>query len=139
MKFSFNFFIYQSAGLCCQSSCQYHSVDYECLPESECKLPIKCLGTSAHCRDSDSQFFKADYTVCRDGTLLCINGSCELSICALHSLLPCQLQGSENDLCLIACLKKDGSCVPYHTINTSLTTSKPLYFPCMKLYCKVYK
>ena len=68
--------------------------------------------------------------MCRNGTLLCINGSCELSICALHSLLPCQLKESKDKLCMIACLQSDGSCVPYHTINTNSNRSKSLYLPC---------
>lgn len=93
-------------------------------------MPIKCLGASANCPDEDRKFFKPDKTVCRDGTLLCVNGSCELSICALHSLMSCQLKESEDKLCIIACLQKDGSCVPYHLIETKSDASKPLYSPC---------
>jgi hypothetical protein len=95
-------------------------------------MEIKCLGASAVCPDDDTNLFKPDKTICRDGTLLCINGSCELSICALYSLLPCQLKGTKEHLCMIACLKSDGSCVPYHTIDTNSNSSKPLYFPCKK-------
>ncbi|CAF2699454.1 unnamed protein product [Rotaria sp. Silwood2] len=118
-----------SAGSCCKSSCQFHPAGHHCHPESECKMSIECLGTSATCPDDDRTYFKPDKTICRDGTLLCINGSCELSICALHSLLPCQLKESEDKLCIIACLQKDGSCVPYHTIDMNSDSSKPLYFP----------
>ncbi|CAF3750983.1 unnamed protein product [Rotaria sordida] len=125
----YDFFFLQSAGSCCKSSCQFHSAGHHCHPESECKMSIKCLGTSATCPDDDRTFFKPDKTICRNGTLLCINGSCELSICALYSLLPCQLKVSADKLCMIACLQKDGSCVPYHTIDTNSDSSKPLYFP----------
>jgi hypothetical protein len=107
-------------------------LDYQCRPESECKMAIKCLGTSAVCPDDETTFFKPDNTICRDGTLLCVNGLCELSICALYSLLPCQLKQSEEEFCMIACLKKDGLCVPYHTIDKNSNSSKPLYFPCKK-------
>jgi hypothetical protein len=95
-------------------------------------LAIRCLDGSADCPDYDTNLFKPDKTVCRSGTLLCINGSCELSICALYSLLPCQLKEPEDKLCMIACQEKDGSCIPYHTIDTKLDSSKPLYFPCKK-------
>jgi len=95
-------------------------------------MAIKCLGTSADCHDDNTKYFKPDRTICGGGTLLCINGSCELSICALHSLLPCQLKEPETKLCTITCLKKDGSCVPYYTIDTNTVSSKTLYLPCKK-------
>ncbi|CAF2076000.1 unnamed protein product [Rotaria magnacalcarata] len=118
-----------SAGLCCKSSCQFHPAGHQCHSESECKKPIECLGTSATCPDHERKFFKPDKTICRDGTLLCMNGSCELSICALYSLIPCQLKGSKDTFCMIACLQNDDSCVPYHIISKSSDSSKPLYFP----------
>jgi hypothetical protein len=95
-------------------------------------MAIQCLGASADCPDYDKKIFKPDKTICRDGALLCVNGSCILSVCELHSLLPCQLTEPDDGLCMIACLQKDGSCVPYHTIDTTLNPSKSLYFPCKK-------
>lgn len=121
-------YLLQSAGSCCQDSCQYHPLNSQCRDESECKISIKCSGTSSICPEDDPKSFKADKTICRDGTLLCLNGSCELSICALHSLLPCSLKSNADDFCVIACLQTDGTCVPYHTIDTT----KVLYLPCKK-------
>ena len=97
-------------------------------------MAVQCSGSSAICPDYNKNYFKPDKTICRDGTLLCINGSCKLSICALHSLLPCQLKEPEDKLCMIACLQNDGSCVPYHIIDKNLDSSKPLYFPCKKSF-----
>ena len=59
-----------------------------------------------------------------------MNGSCSLSICALHSLLPCQLKEPVEQLCLIACQQKDGLCVPYQNLPGNGSSSAPLYFPC---------
>jgi hypothetical protein len=95
-------------------------------------MAIKCLGASAICPENDITLFKPDKTICRDGTLLCVNGSCELSICELYSRLPCQLKEPKENLCVIACLQSDGSCVPYHIIDTNSNSSKPRYFPCKK-------
>lgn len=93
-------------------------------------MAVECLGTAAICPDNDIKYFKADKTICNNGTLLCANGSCELSICELYSLLPCQLKESTDQLCMIACRERDGSCVPYHTISRKANSSSPLYFPC---------
>ena len=100
-------------------------------------MAIKCSGASALCPEDDAKLFKPDKTLCRDGTLLCVNGSCELSICALHSLLPCSLKGNDKNFCVIACLKTDGTCVPYHTIDPTVTSSKILYLPCKKSLEKI--
>ena len=119
----------QSAGSCCQSSCQFHRRDHPCRRESECKRAVVCEGSSAHCPDDDRRFFKADGTVCRGGSLVCANGSCLLSICSVHSLIPCQLKEATaaGHLCLVACQQNDGSCVPYHQMKNGST---PLYIPC---------
>ena len=120
----------QSAGACCHSSCQYHRANHQCQPENDCKIAIECSGTSAVCPENDPRYFKPDRTICGAGKLLCMNGSCSLSICALHSLLPCQLKEPEDQLCMIACQQKNGLCVPYQNIQSNSTSSKPLYFPC---------
>ena len=125
-----NFQILQSAGSCCQYSCQFYPSGHECRQESECKTSITCSGSSATCPEDDPSTFKADKTICGNGTLLCSNGLCELSICDLYSLLPCQLKQNENEFCMIACQQTDGSCVPFHQIDSKLDPSKPLYFPC---------
>lgn len=93
-------------------------------------MAIDCSGTSAVCPENDPRYFKPDRTICGAGKLLCMNGSCSLSICALHSLLPCQLKEPEDQLCMIACQQKNGLCVPYQNIQSNSTSSKPLYFPC---------
>ncbi|CAF0731565.1 unnamed protein product [Adineta steineri] len=118
-----------STGSCCQSTCQFYPSGYQCLAESECKMAVTCLGTSANCPDYDTNYFKPDKTLCRNGTLLCRNGSCQVSICTLYSLLPCQLKEREEQLCMIGCLNKYGLCIPYHTIDTNPTSSKILYLP----------
>ncbi|CAF0758653.1 unnamed protein product [Adineta steineri] len=118
-----------STGSCCQSSCQFYPSGYQCLAESECKMAVTCLGTSANCPDYDTNYFKPDKTLCRNGTLLCRNGSCQVSICTLYSLLPCQLKEREEQLCMIGCLNTHGLCIPYHTIDTNPDSSKILYLP----------
>ncbi|UJR29977.1 hypothetical protein I4U23_017524 [Adineta vaga] len=118
-----------STGSCCQSSCQFHSSGHECRAESECKKSIPCSGTSSVCPENDKIYFKADKTLCRNETLLCQNGLCQLSICTLHSLIPCQLKEPEDQLCIIACLNTDNLCIPFHTINQKSDASKVLYLP----------
>ena len=121
---------FQSAGSCCQSSCQYFTLGHRCRAEDECRSAVECSGTSALCPDNDSRFYKPDQTVCAGGALLCLNGSCSLSICALHSLLPCQLKTHDDSLCMVACLRMDGSCIPFQAINRNSSFLSPLYVPC---------
>ena len=119
---------FESTGSCCQSTCQFYPSSHVCLADSECKKQITCSGRSSTCPENDPIHFKPDKTVCGGGTLLCRNGSCVVSICALHSLRSCQLKEPESDLCLIACQTANGDCLPYHKIDPS--TAKPLYLPC---------
>lgn len=99
-----------------------------CLADSECKQQIRCSGQSSVCPEDNPIYFKPDKTLCGDGKLLCINGSCSLSICALHSLQPCQLQEPESHLCMIACQTGNSQCKPFHEIGS--TTQQTLYLPC---------
>jgi hypothetical protein len=120
----------QSAGSCCQASCQFQPVGYECHAETECRLAIQCSGASARCPDRDRQYFKADRTRCADGARLCRNGSCSLSVCALHALLPCQIEQPEQERCRVACRQPDGTCVRFQSVHSDGSSSTTPYLPC---------
>uniref|UniRef100_A0A671SJB7 ADAM10 endopeptidase n=1 Tax=Sinocyclocheilus anshuiensis TaxID=1608454 RepID=A0A671SJB7_9TELE len=79
-----------SQGLCCSSHCVFKESGLMCERQSECRNRSVCTGSSAVCPEPAA---KPDMTICSDGTRVCFNGECGLSLCALYEMVQCDCLG----------------------------------------------
>ncbi|XP_067872028.1 disintegrin and metalloproteinase domain-containing protein 10-like [Heterodontus francisci] len=87
-------------GPCCGPQCVFVPHNQQCRKETECAFESHCDGVTTTCPDSRP---KANYTLCNQGMLLCLNGQCSESLCAQHNLEQCncarQFIGKECHVC----------------------------------------
>ncbi|XP_078054184.1 disintegrin and metalloproteinase domain-containing protein 10-like [Mustelus asterias] len=75
-------------GPCCNSRCELVPPGQRCRIETECAFESHCDGLATTCPDS---LPKANYTLCNQGTRLCLNGQCSGSLCTKHNLEQCSI------------------------------------------------
>ncbi|KAM4709405.1 disintegrin and metalloproteinase domain-containing protein 10-like [Discoglossus pictus] len=92
-----------SQGLCCGQDCYYKTEGESCQPEGECTYENHCTGASAKC---PKPLAKSNDTLCNFGTRICLNGMCQLSICAKFDLEQCDCESnSMYEMCQLCCQK----------------------------------
>ncbi|XP_016101906.1 disintegrin and metalloproteinase domain-containing protein 10-like, partial [Sinocyclocheilus grahami] len=94
-----------SQGLCCSSHCVFKEFGLMCERQSECRNRSVCTGSSAVCPEPAA---KPDMTICSDGTRVCFNGECGLSLCALYEMVQCDCLGENRmEKCHMCCQQRD--------------------------------
>uniref|UniRef100_A0A673I7J2 ADAM10 endopeptidase n=1 Tax=Sinocyclocheilus rhinocerous TaxID=307959 RepID=A0A673I7J2_9TELE len=94
-----------SQGLCCSSHCVFKESGLMCERQSECRNRSVCTGSSAVCPEPAA---KPDMTICSDGTRVCFNGECGLSLCALYEMVQCDCLGeNRTEKCHMCCQQRD--------------------------------
>ncbi|XP_042148528.1 disintegrin and metalloproteinase domain-containing protein 10 [Ixodes scapularis] len=135
-----------SSGSCCGDDCRFINRRHVCALENDCNSAVNCNGLSAEC---PAQTKKANLTRCNKGSQVCIDGSCEGSLCLLHGYEDCQSSGpsySAEKLCNVFCklTAGDKACVdPCEEPKLQLLcgVARPRGAPCNGNmgYCDVYK
>ncbi|XP_068090041.1 disintegrin and metalloproteinase domain-containing protein 10-like isoform X2 [Hyperolius riggenbachi] len=92
-----------SQGQCCSQLCSYKPEGEHCHDETECTYENYCTGESAKCPAPTP---KNNYTICHNGTRICVNGMCSQSICTKYGLDQCDCD-TENmyEKCQLCCQK----------------------------------
>ncbi|CAN9500453.1 unnamed protein product [Ophioblennius macclurei] len=94
-----------SQGLCCSQDCTYKPAGDTCDEETDCQETSVCSGLSSFCPVPD---FKANLTVCSQGTRVCVNGVCSESVCLKYSMKQCDCPGSSlKEKCRMCCQQPD--------------------------------
>uniref|UniRef100_A0A673NM57 ADAM10 endopeptidase n=1 Tax=Sinocyclocheilus rhinocerous TaxID=307959 RepID=A0A673NM57_9TELE len=94
-----------SQGLCCSSHCVFKEAGLMCERQSECRNRSVCTGSSAVCPEPAA---KPDMTICSDGTRVCFDGECGLSLCALYDMVQCDCLGENRmEMCHMCCQQRD--------------------------------
>uniref|UniRef100_A0A671SVZ3 ADAM10 endopeptidase n=1 Tax=Sinocyclocheilus anshuiensis TaxID=1608454 RepID=A0A671SVZ3_9TELE len=94
-----------SQGLCCSSHCVFKEAGLMCERQSECRNRSVCTGFSAVCPEPAA---KPDMTICSDGTRVCFDGECGLSLCALYDMVQCDCLGENRmEKCHMCCQQRD--------------------------------
>ncbi|XP_043079162.1 disintegrin and metalloproteinase domain-containing protein 10 [Puntigrus tetrazona] len=94
-----------SQGLCCSSQCVFKQAGQMCERQSECRNQSVCTGSSAVCPEPVS---KPDMIICSDGSRVCFNGECGLSLCALYNMVQCDCPGeNRTEKCHMCCQERD--------------------------------
>uniref|UniRef100_A0A3P9J7M5 ADAM10 endopeptidase n=1 Tax=Oryzias latipes TaxID=8090 RepID=A0A3P9J7M5_ORYLA len=112
-----------SQGPCCRPDCQFKPATHLCDEETDCQEASFCSGLSSICSTPAA---KENFTVCSQGTRICLDGVCAQSVCVKHGLQQCGCPGdSMREKCHLCCQQPDepGTCVS----STSPTLSA--YFP----------
>ncbi|CAJ1060495.1 disintegrin and metalloproteinase domain-containing protein 10 [Xyrichtys novacula] len=92
-------------GLCCAQDCEFKPSDQTCDEETDCQKASFCSGLSALCPEPGN---KENLTVCSEGTRVCLNGVCSVSLCVKHNLQQCDCPGdSMKDKCHLCCQQPD--------------------------------
>ncbi|KAH9366509.1 disintegrin and metalloproteinase domain-containing protein 10-like [Haemaphysalis longicornis] len=96
-----------SAGSCCSDACGFRNTQFVCAVANECNEQSLCNGVDDQCPQA---LHKPNLvTECNNGTQVCVNGSCQGSICLKYQFEDCQrVSGSPAEMCLVAC-KQPGS------------------------------
>uniref|UniRef100_UPI00398F8966 disintegrin and metalloproteinase domain-containing protein 10 n=1 Tax=Pristiophorus japonicus TaxID=55135 RepID=UPI00398F8966 len=129
-------------GQCCSPRCVTLPRHQQCRKETECALESHCDGVTTTCPDSAP---KANYSLCNQGTRLCLDGQCSESLCAQYGLEQCRcVTQSIEEECLLYCqtpgdpqtCASSGS-VLLHQYFNSTVLSLPPGSPCEKKqgYC----
>ncbi|KAM9330594.1 disintegrin and metalloproteinase domain-containing protein 10-like [Gastrophryne carolinensis] len=92
-----------SQGECCSQLCTYKPKGEQCRDEAECTYGNYCLGDTAKCPNPAP---KDNYTLCRYGTRICLNGMCSQSVCVKFGLEQCDCN-TDNlyEKCQLCCQK----------------------------------
>ncbi|KAL1471476.1 hypothetical protein MTO96_023628 [Rhipicephalus appendiculatus] len=94
---------------CCTKSCGIQHESVSCRQEDDCRFEAFCDGKSASCPASA---WRANGTVCNQGTQMCVAGECQSSVCRKYGLVECFLTGPDltpGDRCLIACREREAA------------------------------
>uniref|UniRef100_UPI00358EFA1F disintegrin and metalloproteinase domain-containing protein 10 isoform X2 n=1 Tax=Myxine glutinosa TaxID=7769 RepID=UPI00358EFA1F len=94
-----------SQGPCCSSECKFRPMAQVCRKDSECAHIGVCNGFGASCPTSPP---KRNFTVCNQGTQVCVNGQCTGSICERYHLEECTCENADDDkiMCHLCCMTK---------------------------------
>ncbi|EDO45760.1 predicted protein, partial [Nematostella vectensis] len=103
-------------GLCCESNCTL-SAHKTCRKETECSY----AGATAVCPEPIP---KPRNTTCGDDGNTCLDGACVGPVCARYFLDQCECQG-QDQMCLVCCRTKKGTCVPSMELNGLLKYKFP--------------
>ncbi|KAM9848627.1 disintegrin and metalloproteinase domain-containing protein 10 [Aulostomus maculatus] len=94
-----------SQGLCCTQDCGFKPAGQTCDEETECQREGVCSGLSALCPEPSA---KENFTVCSEGTRICLSGVCTESVCVKHHLQQCDCPGdSMKEKCHMCCQHLD--------------------------------
>uniref|UniRef100_A0A665VDG7 ADAM10 endopeptidase n=1 Tax=Echeneis naucrates TaxID=173247 RepID=A0A665VDG7_ECHNA len=99
-----------SQGLCCSQDCGFKPASETCDEETECQRESVCSGLSPACPGPSA---KDNFTVCSQGTRVCLNGVCAESVCVKHHMQQCDCPGdSMKEKCHVCCQQPDepGTC-----------------------------
>lgn len=90
-----------SQGQCCSQQCEIKAKGERCRDEAECTFGDFCTGESAKCPAPTP---KTNYTLCKYGTRICLNGVCSKSLCVKFGLEQCDC-ATENmyEMCQLCC------------------------------------
>uniref|UniRef100_A0A3B4U629 Disintegrin and metalloproteinase domain-containing protein 10-like n=1 Tax=Seriola dumerili TaxID=41447 RepID=A0A3B4U629_SERDU len=90
-----------SQGLCCSHDCGFKPASQTCDEETDCQRESVCSGLSPLCPEPSA---KENFTVCSQGTRVCLNGVCAESVCVKHRLQQCDCPGdSMKEKCHMCC------------------------------------
>ncbi|RXN06557.1 disintegrin and metallo ase domain-containing 10-like protein [Labeo rohita] len=94
-----------SQGLCCSSHCVFKDHGVMCERQYECRNQSVCNGSSAVCPEPAA---RPDMTKCSNGTRVCFNGECGMSLCALYNMVQCDCPGeNKTEKCHMCCQQRD--------------------------------
>ncbi|KAM4629073.1 disintegrin and metalloproteinase domain-containing protein 10 [Polymixia lowei] len=94
-----------SQGLCCGQACVFKAAGDSCDEETDCQKESVCSGLSSVCPEPSQ---KDNFTVCSQGTRVCLNGDCAESLCVKHGLQQCDCPGdSMKEKCHMCCQQPD--------------------------------
>ncbi|XP_024134861.2 disintegrin and metalloproteinase domain-containing protein 10 [Oryzias melastigma] len=94
-----------SQGLCCSLECQFKPDTHLCDEETDCQEASFCSGRTALCPPPTA---KEKFTVCSQGTRICLDGVCGESVCVKHGLQQCGCPGdSMKEKCHLCCQQPD--------------------------------
>ncbi|EDO41812.1 predicted protein, partial [Nematostella vectensis] len=128
-----------SQGLCCNGdTCSPYpgNSTFLCQNETECRNQSFCNGINATCPLGEP---KPHHTICEDGRKLCINGTCQGSICMKYGYKECQCT-AEPKQCDLCCDVGDGECKSTSDIAEMTTMTLHAGSPCDNFngYCDVF-
>ncbi|KAM3620446.1 uncharacterized protein V6R79_023614 [Siganus canaliculatus] len=94
-----------SQGLCCSQDCGFKPADHTCDEETDCQRESVCSGLSPLCPEPSA---KENFTVCSQGTRVCLNGVCAESVCVKHKMQQCDCPAnSMKEKCHMCCQQPD--------------------------------
>lgn len=112
---------------CCTNDCMPVPIEQRkvCRAETECYFAAYCGESGSECPVS---IMKSNGTPCANGTKLCNNGVCHVSLCESRGLMNCQCQAQEKNLCKMCCKTNDSSeCLPAHYFNILSPENQTLF------------
>ena len=112
---------------CCSATCSVVEAYEEkvCHPTVDCQLPTFCNGQHPQCPAPEPA---PDWTLCRMGAALCVDGFCTLSRCSALNLTECQCLYPPAARCQLCCYQgTTRQCLPIISLGISGSNGAPIY------------